>query len=107
MLNDLLQFLEHLGKKLQSILYWFTDKIGDALVGLWNWIVDALCYCVEIMFKAIDFPVLDTSFSFVGMPPQMIWILNQIGIDIAITILTAAIICRVMLNLIPGVFTRV
>lgn len=107
MLEALMLWLLPFGKKIQSIFYWFTDKIHDVAIGCWNWIVDALCYSVELMFKAIDFPAMDTSLTFVGMPPQMIWILNQIGIDIAITILTSAIICRVLLNLIPGVFTRV
>lgn len=109
MLADLLAFLVSLGKKLQSIFYWFTDKIHDVLVGLWNWIVDACCYLVEITFKAIDFKTdtFDATASLAGLPDQMIYLLNQCGVDNVILIVTSAVIIRVVLNLIPGAFTRV
>lgn len=109
MLADLLQFLIDLGKKLQSILYWFTDKIHDVLVGLWNWIVDSLCYLVENFFRALDFhnSLFDSAGAFAGLPSQAIYVMNQCGVDNAITIVMSAILIRVMLNLIPGALTRV
>lgn len=109
MLADLLSFLVELGKKLQSILYWFTDKIYDAAIAVWNWIIDACCYTVEILFSTIDFKnhLFDVSGQFAGLPSSMIYIMNQIGIDNFLLIITTAIIIRVSLNLIPGALTRV
>lgn len=109
MLADLMEFLVNLGKKLQSIFYWFTDKIHDVLVGLWNFIVDALCYLVEQFVRAIDFKseLFDASGTLAGLPPQLIYLMNECGVDNMILILTSALFIRFMLNLIPGALTRV
>lgn len=109
MLADLLSFLVDLGKKIQSIFYWFTDKIYDAAIGVWNWIIDACCYAVEILFSTIDFKnhLFDVSAGFTGLPSSMIYIMNEIGMDNFLLIITTAIIIRVTMNLIPGALTRV
>lgn len=109
MLADLMEFLVQLGKKLQSIWYWFTDKLHDVGVGLWNWVVDSTCYAIENLMVAIKIPdsMFGEGLAFTGLPTQVVYILNQIHLGTCLAIIISAIMVRVTLNLIPGVFTRV
>lgn len=109
MLSDLMSFLGALGKKIQSIFYWFTDKLHDVLVGAWNFIVDACCYLVEMFIRAIDFKVdiFNATWSFAHLPDQLIYLLNQCGVNNMIMCIVTAVIIRVTLNIIPGALTRI
>jgi len=101
-INSLFEFLKSGLTLLLDGVLWI---IGKALF----LIFDGILTVISTVFTAIDISSLLSSYAmdWAGLPPQMIWFVNAVGLPQGISILTAAISIRMLLNLIPAAFTRV
>lgn len=90
-------------------LTWLLDSLLWLLGKVFFLPFDGLLTVISGIFNAIDFTTFLASYSmdWAGLPPQMIWMVNAVGIPQGLTILSAAIGIRLLLNLIPAAFTRV
>lgn len=109
----------------------FENIFRTWLNEFWNLIVDGFTWVLEafqIVFKFIFFTIFDgiliivegffstldlsaIAFSYAAewshLPSQSIWIINQIALPQALTLLAGAYLIRLTLNLIPAALTRV
>ena len=92
--------------KLIEFLYRLIISLVDMLKDMFLWIVeqvfDAAQYLLGWVFTF--FTPVDIGQYLTGIPPKVSWVLSVIGIPQCLTIIMAAITCRVLLQLIP--FTR-
>lgn len=106
------------------------DAIIDWLVAFWEHIKTALSWCLDgflyVLKSALYFlfdGLLTTIYAIVGaldvgsllvnigglwlgLPPQLLYLINAIGIPTGLTMLSYAILVRKLLDLIPAAFTR-
>lgn len=97
----------------------------------WSWVEEGFTWILDgfiLLFQFVFFTLLDGVLSIIeglvglvdlstvafnyaanwsSLPTQMIWFINALGLPQCLTMLGAAYIVRLSLNLIPGVFTRV
>ena len=100
-----------------STLWGFVEKgftwILDGFILLIQFVaftvLDGLFSVVESFLGALDFSAL--VFNYAGtwssLPPQLIWLINAVGLPQCFALLGVAYALRLGLNLIPAVFTRV
>jgi len=92
-----------------NILKWALDGmlwiIGKALFLPF----DGLLTVVSGIFTSLDLSTFAASYAlnWAGLPTQMIWFVNAVAIPQGVSILLAAILIRMALNLIPAAFTRI
>lgn len=99
-----------------ALFEFFTGLFTWALDGI-LWLLgkffflpfDGILTVVSGLFNAIDLSSFLASYAmnWAGLPPQMIWMVNAVGVPQGITILTACIGIRMAINLIPAAFTRI
>lgn len=72
-------------------------------------ILDGLFLVVETTLSAVDLSsiLFNYAATWSSLPTQLIWLINAVGLPQCFTILGAAYLIRLTLNLIPSVFTRV
>lgn len=94
---------------LKSALTWLLDGLLWLLGKVLFLVFDGILTVITAAFNAIDFSSFLSSYAmdWAGLPPQMIWFINAVGIPQGITILSSAIVVRMLLNLIPAAVTRV
>jgi ABC-type proline/glycine betaine transport system permease subunit len=115
---------------LETIKSWFSavynwlSKFWDWLQAAFQWLLDGLLYLlkfvaytlldgllsvVEAVLNTIDFSsvVFNYAAAWSHLPDQLIWLINALGLPQCFTILGSAYLIRLLLNLIPSVFTRV
>lgn len=96
---------------LESIKAAFWNLV-DPVVDLIKYIVffffDTFCTLVEYAIGLISLPANLTTnlFDWAGLPPQLLYILNAIGIPTCLGIVSSAYLVRFLLNLIPSWATR-
>jgi len=90
-------------------LLWLIDKGLSVFRDFLFYHFDLVLSFVEGLVTDIPAPSFLQSVSGIwdALPPQMVYILGQIGIVQALSILGGAFLVRFTLNLIPSVFTRV
>jgi hypothetical protein len=71
-------------------------------------IFDGFCFVVTMFISALDLSALAfTSFAeWSNLPTQAIYLINQLSLPQCVSIILGAITIRMVLNLIPSVFTR-
>lgn len=94
---------------LTGLLKWTLDGFLWLLGKAFFLPFDGLLTVISTLFKAIDLSTFVASYvmDWAGMPSQLIWFVNAVGIPQGITILAGAIGIRMALNLIPAAFTRI
>jgi len=94
---------------LQNFFWWSIEKIQQFFQWLTWWVYDLFLGLAEAAIDLVDVPQeLFTSFmQWADLPPQVQYILTQIGIMQCVALLLTAISVRFALNLIPGIFTRI
>jgi hypothetical protein len=94
---------------LYDALAWVLDGLMYVLKSFLYFPFDGLLTTIEAFMSALNFSsVLFTSSSvWGGAPPQMIWILNACGFPQCLSLVAAACLVRLTLNLIPSWATRV
>lgn len=99
------------------MVYWLSDwfevefksfilTLEALLKDLFLWVLDQLFSLSVLMLEGTGdvFQGLDISQYISALPPEVGWVLQQTGVGQAMGIITAAIVVRIILQLIP--FTR-
>ncbi len=94
---------------LLTIFTWALDGVLWLLGKAFFLPFDGLLTAITAVFSAIDLSAFASTYAmdWAGLPPQMIWLVNAVGLPQGLTILAAAITIRMILNLIPAEFTRI
>jgi hypothetical protein len=94
---------------IQTALTWVLDGFIELLKFVVFTILDGLLSVVETALAAIDLSSMVFSYAaaWSNLPTQLIWLINAVGLPQCLSILGAAYLVRLTLNLIPSVFTRV
>lgn len=100
---------ENFVEYMKEVFFALLSPVWDFIKWCIAEIFDIFCTLIEMIVGAISLPAeLTTSaFNWAGLPPQVLYVLDQLGISVCISILMAALTVRLTLNLIPGAFTRV
>ena len=109
MFDEILYFLGNILQPLKDFGLWLLGLLGEVLKSIFYFFFDALCTLIEWLFSLIDFKneLFDISLGWTSLPDELIWLLNQVGIDNGLVIISAALLIRLTLNLIPSWGTRV
>ena len=72
-------------------------------------ILDGLFSVVETFLSALDISAIALNYAatWSSLPTQLLWLINAVGLPQCLTLLGAAYLIRLVLNLIPSVFTRI
>ena len=72
-------------------------------------IFDGLLIVIESFFSTLDLSSVAFTYAaeWSNLSPQTIWLVNELALPQGVSLLVAALVVRLILNLIPGVFTRV
>lgn len=98
--------------KIAAVVAWFSALFVAAFVALFamgkdlfSWFFEQVCKVAVTALAAIDVSALQSAAQSAGsLPASILNILGLLGVGTAITIITAAIVLRLALQLIP--FTR-
>jgi hypothetical protein len=93
----------------EQAFLWVLDGFVVILQFVVFTILDGLFLVVESIIAAIDLSavVFNYAAAWSHLPDQLIWLINALGLPQCFTILGSAYLIRLLLNLIPSVFTRV
>lgn len=98
--------------KIAAVVKWFADLFVAIFKAAWDFIRDAVCWpfeqVMDIVLSAITALPLDAlstqSTAWGSLPGEILNILGLLGVGTAVTIISAAIGIRIVLQLVP--FTR-
>jgi hypothetical protein len=92
-----------------DVLVWVLDAIFYILSEPLYLLFDALLVVVEAIFTLLDLSglALDSVLDWTSLPDSLVWILGEIDLSQGLTIMVSAMGIRMLINLIPGTFTRV
>ena len=70
---------------------------------------DGCLAAVYAFFQGLDLSALafNTASAWTSLPPQLIWLVNELALPQCITIIVGTLGVRLILNLIPSAFTRI
>ena len=93
----------------QTGFKWILDGFILLVQFVFFTIFDGLLTVIETALAAVDLSSMLFSYAaaWSHLPTQLIWLINAVGLPQCFTILGAAYLIRLTLNLIPSVFTRV
>ena len=88
---------------------WILDGFILLIQFVFFTIFDGLLTVIETTFAAIDLSSVAFNYSaaWADIPTQLVWLINAVGLPQCFTILGAAYLLRLSLNLIPSWATRV
>lgn len=88
---------------------WILDGLGLILKFIFFTIFDGLLTVIEVFLSTIDISsvAVTSAAAWAGLPSQLIWLINAVGLPQGLLLLGSAYLIRLTINLIPGVFTRV
>ena len=94
---------------LQTLLSWVLDGFLYVIKTAVWFILDGFLTTVYAFVNLLDISsVLFDMAAYWGLlPPQLVYIINQIGLPMALTMLMGCYVIRMLLNLIPAAFTRI
>lgn len=113
MFNDIMQALIDAVHWLFGLLFvvirWLLDGILYVVMGCFYLILSGLLYSLYALVSAISFSsvVFQWTAGWAGVPAGTIYFVTACKLPEAVTIVSAAIIVRMLLNLVPGAVTRV
>ena len=108
-MSGIMNFLNIFFATIQSLLGWVLDGALYVLKTAFYFPFDGLLTVVSGLISSVNVSdlVVSSASSWGLMPPQLLYIVNQIGIPQGLTILAYAYMIRLTLNLIPAAFTRI
>jgi len=109
MWDEITYFFNNIITTLKDWGLWLLGLLYEALLSVCYWIFDKLCDLVEWILSGIDFSLtlFQNAISWSGVPGEVIWLCNQIGVDDGLLMISTALIIRLTLNIIPASLTRV
>jgi hypothetical protein len=103
-------FFSALFEKITAVLDWFLSLLGMVITAMWDFVKDAFSWFFEQLlslavsaFQAIDVSAVSGLTSYGSIPGEVMNILGLLGLGQAISIISAAIVIRLGLQLIPFV----
>lgn len=101
-------FINSFFTTLQSLLTWVLDGVTYVVKGVFWFILDGVLTAITTFISLLDVGSHITSFAgyFGLLPPQLIWLIQAIGLPQGLSILIWAIVIRMTINLIPSWITR-
>jgi hypothetical protein len=102
-------FLNDIAGILTSFFTWLMNAITEVVSGVFYVIFDGFFTVVLALISAIDFStVITTNFANWGiLPDQLVYLINAVGVPQGLSMVGAAYVIRLTLNLIPGTISRV
>ena len=93
----------------ETVITWTLNGFILLVQFVFFTIFDGLLTVIETALAAIDLSsvLFNYAATWSNLPTQLIWLINAVGLPQCFTILGAAYLIRLTLNLIPSVFTRV
>ena len=90
-------------------LAWCLDGILLIIQFALFTIFDGLLIVIEAFFSTLDLSSLAFNYAaqWSDLSPQTIWIINELALPQGVSLLVAAMLIRMLLNLIPAAFTRI
>ena len=110
MFNKIIDFCSNFWEMLTDFFSWVLNGILYLLSEIFYLILDVIFSIIEAIISAIDFAQVTALSSFGDwdiLPDQILYILYKLNIAQCLTMLSAACLIRLTLNLIPAAFTRV
>ena len=105
----MMDFINGFWSKILEFFTWLLNGVVHVLhvFGFWLW--DHFLSIVSTCVNALDVSglVLNQAQTWGLMPPQFVYLLNQLGLPQCFNIIAAAYLIRLTLNLIPGALSRV
>lgn len=94
---------------LTTALSWLADSILLVIKAGLFWPFDGLLTVIQVFFTSLDLSAFTASYAlnWAGLPTQLIYCINAVGLIQCIGILISATIVRMVINLIPAAFTRI
>lgn len=107
-LGFLTDFINSFWEALYNTLTWFADGIIFCFQSSVYWVLDSFFTIILAFLGILDFSafVQNITLSWVGLPSQLLYLVNTSYIPQGLTILGSAYLVRLLLNLIPGTITR-
>lgn len=107
--SPIMAFINGIGSIISGVLGWILDAIFKVIWGCLYVLYDGLLTTMEGVLSMLDVSTLTSALtsSWTGVPAVLLWIVSQAGLASAVAIIGYAYGIRMLLNLIPGVFTRV
>lgn len=108
-MNIFYDFINAFWSGLQAVLSWLLDGALYVLKAALYFPFDGLLTCISSFVSALDLSgILFTSATTWGaLPPQLLYVLNQIALPQCLSLMLYAYIIRLTLNLIPAALTRI
>lgn len=90
-------------------LTWLLESIFWIFSQFPYLIFDGFLLVIEGIFTVLDLSglALDTALDWSSLPDQLVWILGEIDFSQGVSIMMTGVVIRMLMNLIPGVFTRI
>lgn len=110
MIHKIIDFCSNFWQMLTDFFNWVLDGILYLLSEIVYLSMDAFFSIIETIISAIDFAQVTALSSFGNwnlLPDQILYILYKLNIAQCLSMLAAACLIRLTLNLIPAAFTRV
>jgi hypothetical protein len=105
----IIEWLRTFWNWVSTAITWILDGFILLLQFVAYTLLDGLLLVIETTLAAIDLSsvIFNYAATWSNLPPQLVWLINAVGLPQCMAILGAAYMIRLTLNLIPSVFTRV
>ena len=105
-LND---FINTFFSKCWHILKFALDGVISILTTILYWFWDGFLWIVTNLISTLDLSALAfTQYAhWADLPPQLLYLINQLALPQCAAMIAAAILIRMILNLIPAALTRI
>ncbi len=105
----IMAFINGFFTTIQTLLGWVLDGMLYVLKTALYFPFDGLLTVVSGLISVLNVSslIVSSASTWGGMPPQLLYIVNAIGIPQGLAILASAYLLRMGLNLIPAALTRI
>ena len=108
-MSGIMAFINTFFHTIQTLLGWVLDGLLYVLKTALFFPFDGLLTVVSGLISALDVSnvIVSSASTWSGMPPQLLYIVNAIGLPQGLSMLAYAYGLRMTLNLIPAALTRI
>jgi hypothetical protein len=103
-------FFTMLFSKIAAVVQWFADLFVSIFVALWDifrdmfsWVFEEALTVVSSALGALDLSGINANLNYGSIPANVMLVMSCIGLGQALSIITAALVIRFTLQLIPFV----
>lgn len=109
MLDWLIQFINSFFSGCWHILKFVLDGVISLLSTVFYWFWDGFLFMVTTLISTLDLSALafNQYAHWADLPPQLLYLINQLALPQCAAMISAAIFIRMILNLIPAALTRI